>query len=96
MLWENLCEIAERGTAPITTAARSVRIQVGEGNVRLFKRDTAEVNGKTYRRLTAIDVTEEERLNITIARTNACSSRQPRVGGVACGVREVRAATKPC
>lgn len=80
MLWENLCEIAERGTAPINDVLpEGVRIQVGEGNVRLFKRDTAEVNGKTYRRLTAIDVTEEERLNITIARNEAMLHMKARV-----------------
>ena len=47
MLWENLCEIAKRGAAPINDMLpEGVRIQVGEGNVRLFKRDTAEVNGR--------------------------------------------------
>ena len=91
MLWENLREIAERGTAPINgVLPEGVRIQVGEGNVRLFKRDTAEVNGKTYRRLTAIDVTEEERLNITIARTNGLLEQANReLEESLAGVREV-------
>ena len=91
MLWENLCEIAKRGTAPINDVLpEGVRIQVGEGNVRLFKRDTAEVNGKTYRRLTAIDVTEEERLNTTIARANDLLKQANReLEESLAGVREV-------
>ena len=91
MLWENLCEIAKRGAAPINDVLpEGVRIQIGEDNVRLFKRDTAEVNGKTYRRLTAIDVTEEERLNITIARTNGLLEKANReLEESLAGVREV-------
>ncbi len=91
MLWENLCEIAERGAAPINDVLpEGVRIQIGEDNVRLFKRDTAEVNGKTYRRLAAIDVTEEERLNVTIARTNGLLEQANReLEESLAGVREV-------
>ena len=88
---ENLCEIAKRGAAPINDVLpEGVRIQVGEGNVRLFKRDTAEVNGKAYRRLAAIDVTEEERLNNTIAHTNDLLEQANReLEESLAGVREV-------
>ena len=51
---------ATRGPTSQSGGERRIeRVQVGESDVRLFKRDTAEVIGKTYRRLAAIDVTEE-------------------------------------
>ena len=68
-LWAQLGDIARRQGMPF--ADKSIRIELPTGKIVLFAQDTVELHGATCLRMTAIDVTEEESINVGIARTNA-------------------------
>ena len=70
-LWDDLERMARAGTCPADASLpEGVRLQISPAQTRLFVRDRVLLGKKEYRRMVAIDVTEEESVNVEIEQTN--------------------------
>lgn len=70
-LWEGLRRKAEEGSNPEDAVLpEGVRLQIAPWETRLFMLDDVSLRRRKYRRMVALDVTEEEAINAEMARVN--------------------------
>lgn len=70
-LWKSLKRKAKKGPAPVNAVLdEGVRLQISAEEIRLFMLDDVILRRRKYRRMVALDVTEEEAVNAEIARVN--------------------------
>ena len=70
-MWNDLEEIAKKGETPLDALLpEGIRLQISPDETRLFVRDRVILGKKEYRRMVALDVTEQEALNTQLAYTN--------------------------
>lgn len=69
-LWKTLRARASAGDAPNALLPEGVRIALSENEIRLFALDEVTLRTRPYQLIVALDVTEDEHLNLNIERSN--------------------------